>query len=164
MPLVKLNTFVDDPMLHKQIINWTDILKDFALAKIPVFDPLKEHKFGSETSQKVISDIKEIIESDLQRKIKIHSEYTVADLIRVDFFIPEFNLIVEANGPVHYNGLGLLNQSTKSKMTLLRTLGYNVCDIDTIRFLFANRIPGDNARRYIAKGLNTTLMNSSFKA
>ena len=50
MPLVKLNTFVDDPKLHKQITNWTDILKDYAVAKIYAFDANNEHKFGSETS------------------------------------------------------------------------------------------------------------------
>ena len=99
----------------------------------------------------------------MQRKIKIHAEYTVADIMRVDFFIPEFNLIVEANGPCHYNGLGLLDQITKGKITLLRTLGFNVCSIKTISFLFDKRIKG-GARRYIEKELMTTLKNSNFKA
>lgn len=48
----------------------------------------------------------------------------LADIFRVDCYIPEFNLIVESNGPFHYNGLNKLNKTTEARKNLLKKLGY----------------------------------------
>jgi very-short-patch-repair endonuclease len=46
-------------------------------------------------------------------------------------FIPSKNLVVEVQGPYHYNGLGCLDKKTLMKTKIIKKLGYNYCELST---------------------------------
>jgi very-short-patch-repair endonuclease len=62
----------------------------------------------------------------------LQQEVIIADFVRVDFFVPELNLIIEVDGPLHENGISHSNKKSQMKKMVLERLGYTVCNINAI--------------------------------
>ena len=86
----------------------------------------------------------------------------IADFIRADFYIPEFMLIIEIDGPSHENGLSQLNKKSQMKKMVLEQLGYTVCNINAIKFMSHNLTFGETniGERYISEQIKHALIQS----
>jgi len=58
----------------------------------------------------------------------------IGDFYRVDLYLPEYNMVIEVNGPPHFNGLGIYNKKTLLKQRVIEKLGYKYLSITTMEF------------------------------
>ena len=100
----------------------------------------KAYRFGDYTANfsgvYVETDINESkLQKDITVKLKglvgdynLESEkgFGFADCLRVDCYIVTHNLVVEIDGPTHYDSDGRLNYASRQRQTLLEELGLKV--------------------------------------
>lgn len=93
---------------------------------------------------------------------EVQEEVTIAEFVRVDFFIPELMLIIEVDGPLHDNGLNKMNKKTQMKKMVLEHLGYTVCNINALNFItHQNTTWKENeGEKYIKEQIKWALKNS----
>ena len=84
----------------------------------------------------------------------------IADFIRADFYIPEFMLIIEVDGPSHENGLSQLNKKSQMKKMVLEHLGYTVCNIKALQFMSHHNTfwEKNKGERYISEQIKRALI------
>ena len=81
------------------------------------------------------------------------SEYRIGfgGCIAVDIFSPELNIIIEVNGPTHYDSEGRLDFASLQKQKLLEKLGHRVVHIDHRDW---DQLNGDASRKcFLEKAL-----------
>ena len=69
-----------------------------------------------------MNQVAEIIEAE----VEVEKGFGFADCLRVDCYISSHNLVVEIDGPDHYDIDGGLNYSSIQRQTLLKNLGLKV--------------------------------------
>lgn len=67
-------------------------------------------------------------------KLQIEEEALIDDFLKVDILIPDHKLVVEVNGPTHFNGLGQLNKKTQTKRRVLEALGYRYASVNKLNW------------------------------
>lgn len=63
------------------------------------------------------------------------TEKIIDDFYKVDMFMPARNLIIEVQGPYHFNGLGLLRKKDLTRRRVFKELGYRYCEISRDSYL-----------------------------
>jgi very-short-patch-repair endonuclease len=85
-------------------------------------------------------NLREASPSRFQKQIETHLrkiypndellfESMIDEFYMVDAVLPARKLIVEVNGPSHYNAMGQLSQRQRIKQKVLEKLGYTVCQV-----------------------------------
>jgi very-short-patch-repair endonuclease len=107
---------------------------------------------GSHIS-KLQSQIFKIL-SNLKATLQFEEEQVIHCMI-VDIYIPEYQTIIEVNGPYHFTQDGKLDISTLRKQALLDKLGHTLIDIN---YQDWDKLPDQQARqRYLAQLLFNNL-------
>ena len=65
----------------------------------------------------------------------IQQEVIIGDFYKVDYFLPEQNLVVEVMGHYHTNGEGKARRRDVTRKLILKKLGYKYCEMLTKEFL-----------------------------
>lgn len=112
---------------------WVDHLQESAHVNME-HNPNFESVYQSEAHTLIRQHLDFVVNSFPDRKLDIQTEVTLENFARVDLFVPEFNLIVEVNGPTHFNAMRKLNKKTQTRIEFFRHLGYQVVSIDIISF------------------------------
>ena len=55
----------------------------------------------------------------------------IDEFYKVDLFVPSKNLVIEVQGPNHFNGNGSLQKKTLVKAKIIKALGYGYCELNT---------------------------------
>ena len=63
------------------------------------------------------------------------SEKIIGDFYKVDLFMPNLNMIIEVQGPYHFNGLGQLRKRDLTRRRVFKELGYRYCEISRDAYL-----------------------------
>lgn len=83
-----------------------------------------ELKITESSLQKdVTGKLKGLVGSD---NLEVEKGFGIADCLRVDCYISSHNLVVEIDGPIHYDKDGGLNYASRQRQTLLEKLGLKV--------------------------------------
>jgi len=78
--------------------------------------------------------IQDVISEGVYPDDKILPEHLIDTFYVVDCFVPHKNLIIEVQGPHHFNADGEMNKKTLTKLKVLGKLGYKIALINSIDF------------------------------
>ena len=91
--------------------------------------------------------------------MEVNEEYLLADYARVDFFVPKYKLVIELNGPTHYNCVNILNRKDRIRQAFFVFKGYKVLNIDVCMFLMRKAAGDKIGERWISKQIRHVLFN-----